>query len=491
MPSLPDTIAAIERWLEAPPPPAPIDDIDTLRRHLVALGELRAPAATLQRVLDRLHARAQSSIEAIVPKLYSVKLPISPKTRQTVRFMQDALDALTRISLDLVEAPDSQLVKGLGTPPDVALWRIIHAIGRNIALSNLTASPYPPGCWISLHRAYLAARLHRVEGRTPIGAAYPLQSLYARVVLLGALPVSALNAQEWSFAHRFVLRMPLAIEVSDGEPEATDGSVLWIAPGNDMAPMLRERKAPADGTLAIFIRYAGLAASLARQAALLADNARAGGLLPEDVAPRTARIVLQRIAEHLGAPRKRRFPRRRQGYRATLCFTFEDIVRVLATRSDAGIDLSEWMIVNESPGGYAAMHVAGKPHKVQVGDLIGMLREGEDAWSVCIVRWALNENQEHLELGLQELSPRVALAHMATPGLARTGEHPALLLPPVPPLREAEAIAFAPVTRPAEQHMHVLVLAGPTTQVREFRLGATVEQSADVEVALIAEDTIA
>jgi cyclic-di-GMP-binding protein len=484
------SIASIEKWLATPSQAAPNEDLETLRTYLQAITESRPPTAALSRVIEALHARAQSTIEAIAPKLNTVRLPISTRTRSTVRTMEDVLDMLARISLDLVEAPDAQLVRGLSTPSDIALWRIIHAIGRNLTLANLTATPYSPGTWLNLHRAFMAARRHRVENRIPAGAQFSLQSLYARYMLLGVLPVSALSALEWSILHRLALRLPIDARISDSEPEAVGDTVIWVAPELDMPPVHLDRKAPPEGTLALFIRFSGLHDSVNQQIVALSDDApRAPGMLPDDVSPRTARIALARVSEYIGTPRKRRFPRRRQGYRATLCFTLPDIIRLLRDRVDTEVEVSEWMIVNESPGGYAAMHVSGKPHKVQVGDLIGIQREGSTEWSVCIVRWALSENQEHIELGLQEVSPKVEVGTMATPGLGTTIGHPALLLPALPPLRDSEAIAFAPGNRPAENRKHVLVLDGGTARVREFRLGPAIEQSMDVEVALITPES--
>ena len=62
------------------------------------------------------------------------------------------------------------------------------------------------------------------------------------------------------------------------------------------------------------------------------------------------------------------------------------------------------------------------------------------------------------------------------------------LLPALPPLRDSEAIVFAPANRPAENRKHVLVLDGETARVREFRLGKPIEQSMDVEIALISPE---
>lgn len=475
----------IESWLSHASGLPPTEEIQKIRHQLQIID--REPAASPQRqqLLEGLHMRTSGAIDALVPRLYNVRLPISNNTRQTVRSMQDTLETLARLGLDTVESPEPQADHGLGTPVDLALWRIFEALTQHLTLANLIAAPAPPGIWLKLHRAYLAAWRHGVENRPPAGAPYDLQTRYARTLIAGSLPPSALTAHEWAFLHRFLSTAKSPSEITKGIAPNRPEPTLWVSPEIDAPPALVDRRPPSDGTLAFLVHCGGILGEIKHALSALIQDSRNPDFLPADTSPRTARIALRRLRDHLSAPRKRRFNRRRQGYRATLCVGFEDISRLLKTGLESEENLSEWMIVNESPGGYAAMHVSGRPRKAQVGDLVAMRRDGESHWGISVVRWALSENPEHLEFGLEEMSPRAVSGHMATPG-QRHSRHPlALLLPAVPPLRTSEALAFSPTTRPAPGHSHVFVSDGDKAEVREFRLGRPIEQSSGIDIYLI------
>lgn len=476
----------IEIWLTRSSGRPPAEEIQTIRRHLQTLATVSPPSDQRQQLIDGLHMRTCGAIDALMPRLYNVRLPISNNTRQTVKSMQEALESLIRLGLDIVESPENRSARGLGTPPDVALWQIFEALTRHLALANLVAAPASPGIWFNLHRTYLAVRRHRAENHVPATANSDLQTIYARTLIAGSLPSSALTASEWAFLHRFLAaaKSPLAVSVSIAQttPEAT----LWVAPEQDMAPIILDRRPPAEGVLAMYVQCGGMLGEIRQALSALVQGNQTPDFLPSDTSPRTARIALRRLREHLSTPRKRRFPRRRQGYRATLCVGFDDICALLKTGVESDDALSEWMIVNESPGGYAAMHVSGRPSKAQVGDLVAMRREGEAQWGISVVRWALSENPEHLEFGLEELSPRAVSGYMATPGHLQDGHLLAILLPALPPLRQADALAFSPSCRPAKEKVHVFVSDGEKAEVKEFRLGMPIEQSSGIDVCLIA-----
>ena len=476
------TLRDIESWLSRSSGQLPAEEVLTIRQYLVVIGEEPA-SAKRQLLLEGLHLRAGSAIETLLPRLYNVRLPISSSTRQTVRSMQDALDTLARLELEIVESPDAPPPRAPTMPIALALWRVFEALTQHLTLANLIAAPASPGTWVKLHRAYLAAWRHQAGNRTPTKAPQDLQTVYARALILGSLPPSALNAHEWAFLHRFLdtAKAPLTVTMTPDESETT----LWVSPDIDTPPMLIDRRAPRDGTLAFFVQCSGILAEI-KQAltALLQDNKRPS-FLPDDTSTRTARIALRRLRDHLSLPRKRRFNRRRQGYRAALCVGFEEICLLLKTGIESQGTLTEWMIVNESPGGYAAMHVSGKPRKAQVGDLVALRRAEETQWSINVVRWALSENPEHLEFGLEEISPSAISGHMTTPGL-RTISHPqALLLPAVPPLRVSEAIALSPANQPKRDQSHIFIADGKRAEIREFRLGRPIEQSSGIDISLI------
>jgi hypothetical protein len=74
--------------------------------------------------------------------------------------------------------------------------------------------------------------------------------------------------------------------------------------------------------------------------------------------------------------------------------------------------------------------------------VIGLRTRESDTCHVCVVRWVLSDNPEHLELGLEELAPTarpVSIRRSPAGKLEGEGE-PVLLLPEVPSLNQAPAI---------------------------------------------------
>lgn len=403
--------------------------------------------------------------------------------------MQSLLDVLTAASLALIDSPHSALFKTLGVPLEVALWRVLHGLSRHLMLSNLIATPTSPGFWFQAHRAYLSARMHRAEKKCPAPGASDLQTLYARTLVLGALPCAALTAQQWSYACWLLAQTRAVIPLTDTPPLEATGAVLWLSPEQDTPPAHLARRSPNGDALTLYADIAPLVEELEAERISLGKSGSSSRRLPDDVSPRLARITLTNVLRHLQQPRKRRFPRRRQSYRATLCCGLPAICEQLNGQAPDAGQLSEWMVVNESPDGFAAMHVSGRPQKVQVGDLVGLRREDDSLWSVCIVRWALSENPEHLELGLQMVAPNPVAAHMTTPGAGSDAQYPALLLPATPPIRPLEALAFLPANHPSPGQKHLLVLHSPRTGIREFLIGDSIEQSTSTDIYLIHADT--
>jgi cyclic-di-GMP-binding protein len=474
----------VETWLTLSAGLPPTEEILAVRRHLATVATEPAGSPVRQQLLEGLHMRTTGVIEALTPRLYNVRLPISTNTRRAVKSMQEALETLASLGLETVESPDSQLGKGPGTPSDLALWRIFEALAQHLMLANLIAAPASQGTWHSLHRTYVCARRHLAEGNKPTGTHLDLQTLYARTLICGSISPAALSAHEWAFLHRFVAQTHSPLEVTDTADADSSAFTLWASPDQDLPPTLLERRPPGEDMFAFFVNCHGIVSEVELAMHQLAANRLLPDFLPKDTSARTARVALGRLHGQLSLAKKRRFPRRRQAYRSTLCIGFDEICKLLRTGIESDV-LTAWMIVNESPGGYAAMHLAGRPRKVQVGDLVALRRDGDTRWSISVIRWALSENPEHLELGLEELSPRAISGCIATPGRHSENQPLALLLPALPPFRDFEALVLLPSSRQASEGDFIFVGDGDTNRIREFRFGDRIEQSSGVDVWLM------
>ncbi len=502
-PPPPADLQTIFAWLATAPTARADDDLPALRAHLTALRDIAGSPQERAHALDLLYARCMRLVEKITPSLRLVELPVPRRTRQTVRGMQAALQLL---AAQLLRSEPASGATSHGDPynspdrPEQRLWRGLNVLSRHLLISHLVAAPAGVGIWQQLHAAYATVRRLRLAEKTPAGERCTLQHVYYATVLIGCAQPSAFTPREIDFIAAYLERFadevePLAAGSAKIASAADEpGGLFWIDPQRDAPGFAWARKPPAPETQVQIFSCDRLAALLQRQlAALDAGQAPQQIGLPALAAGAAGRGVLRRLAGYWGSPLKRRFQRRRQNYRAVLCCGLDNLWQLLHDGQASAAEVSNWMITNESPDGFALMHVAGKTGKLAVGDVAAIRTEAGKDWQICIARWALSENPEHFELGLQILAPRALPAQFALFGPdGASGPPPqllpALLLPRLPPLRETETLIVPSDRIPAPPTKLVLVLEQENVAVREVRTTHREEQTASVETYTLQPD---
>jgi len=155
--------------------------------------------------------------------------------------------------------------------------------------------------------------------------------------------------------------------------------------------------------------------------------------------------------------------------------------------------LSEWMVTNESPEGYALMHMSGRTEDMRVGDIVALQANDENAdtqplWHVCIIRWAMSENPEHIELGLQLLAPRATPVELAHPFELEANKIPALILPATPPLHPTQSLIVTPGLIHEKMRHIVALLEEENLSIRELQADTLREQTSSIEIFSVSPD---
>lgn len=164
----------------------------------------------------------------------------------------------------------------------------------------------------------------------------------------------------------------------------------------------------------------------------------------------------------------------------------DNLWQVCRKREAAAAELSTWMITNESADGYSVMHLSGKTGALSVGGVVAVRTGSENDWQICIVRWAVSENPEHLELGLQILAPSAVAAVLAQPSDSTGTEYlRVLLLPEIPRLRPVELLVAASGAVARRQSRLVLVIESENVVVREVGSTHVDEQTTSVDILSI------
>ncbi|HEX5804066.1 MAG TPA: hypothetical protein VFY24_13655 [Azospira sp.] len=472
-------LQAIRDWLATPPAPQAEDELAPLHAHLTALGEARASAELCHTVLDQLHDRTQATWQRLQPQLIGVILPLSRRIRHTVRGLQGVLLALAESYLRLPE----QALAALGIPAEQITWRALNALALHLQISNYVAAPYGVGIWKLAHQTFRTALARDHAERHIPGADGTVADLYLRACLLACAQPASFTSREIGLAVDYIRRFASRAAFLAGDRLKEAEGVFWIDPDRDAPPTSAARRPAPEGALCFACER--LAQLAEEQIDALEAGASVADLdLPDAAVSPAGHGVLRRLAHHWGHPGKRRFPRRRQNYRAELHIGLAALCQLYGNEPASAGETTHWLVTNESPDGYAVMHTAGKTGRLVAGDIVAISTEQHRDWQVCIVRWALSENPEHLELGLQILSRQALPALLAIPG-ANTEAAPrqVLVLPALPPIRPHETlVASTGTVGSCGQHM-ILMSERQNLEIREIRTTRLEEQTANIEVA--------
>ncbi len=484
---------AIIEWLALANGRTGSDDADQLLRQVSLLREAVIPAGQRIRLLDLLFEQAERIVLAQLPLLLDVTLPVSRKIRYRVGIVQEFLDVLIQeYSSTLSELFDPQIASPV-RPPQETLGRIMTCIAWHIRTNHLVASPNGVGVWQQLHAAYRTSRRLGLA-ETPGRDGEPtIQQSYLHVLLAAIAQPASFCSSELEFITDYIASCVRTVDILENPPLDRTG-VFWIALENDYPAQALARRAPPSDTFALYFACDIVARDTRQQLADLAKGAPASSLGLPDFADKPAgRGVLRRLSVLWGKPATRRFQRRRQSYRVSLCAGLEQLWQLMRHPETEGA-ISEWMVTNESPDGYSLMHMSGETSHLRVGDVVAVRPTDEHAggpvqnWHVGIVRWAISENPEHIELGMQQLAAGAIAAQIIRPAELEAGRLSALILPEMPPLRSGQALV-ARTGQLGEQDNRLIVLVErENVEIHEVRPTALTEQTSSIEVFSVEPD---
>ena len=486
------SIRSILEWLAMAHDRQGSDDADQLYQQLLKLRDTPLPISQRIKLLDLLHAHAERVVMAELPGFQEISLPVSRKLRHRVRVLIDLLETLTQDYFNsLAELFDPKGGNSLRAP-HASLLRGLQGIAWQIRINHLLASPTRIGLWQQLHAAFRTARRLGLENVPGPRGGTGVQRAYTDILLAAIAQPASFSANELEFISGFIERSSIRIELYDSPPADAD-AVFWIDLDSDFPAHALIRRLPAADSTPLYFSCAAIAADARRKHAELSRGITPEALdLPNFAGSRAGRGVLLRLARLWGKPTKRRFTRRRQSYRANLCLGLNNLWRLLRN-PEAPLRFSEWMVTNESPDGYALMHVSGSTDDLRIGEVVALqaIDESEGSppqWHICIVRWAISENPEHVEIGLQLIAARALAVEVAQP-FELSGRHlNALILPQTPPLRPLESLLVASGNLQDNQQKLLLMIESGNLLIREVRTEQLDEQTSSIELFSLAPD---
>lgn len=484
----PAGLAPVRDWLAAEPAGDCLDELEALRRHLLALDDARIPAHGMLHWIGPLAVRVGDITERFRLRLLGTQLPLPQAVHdaglQLIGALLDGAGLVERLAVGPLQHGDDEALRAL---------LAAHGLGfvmEAYRLACMAAVEAVPGLWAR------GCTLYRAAARSGQGAATAgAVSYFKRMIAVAALQPESLTARELAWLFDYLAAAACETELAD-HPPVPENASFWIDGGGDAPPVARIRLAPPIQAPVLHFHALALARRIGDQIDWLEGriaDAEVIGLerdaellepetsgLPLGLTPVEVVSLLRRMRERWTTPPSRALPRRRaQHYTVQVCVGLGAIWRMLR-RGEAQASLSEWEVSNESPGGFALVSVSGVDGTVAAGAALALRRDATQPWTIGIVRWLRGDRPGVMELGLQAIARGCSAVSVGFRGNVPQVPVPALMLPPLAAMRRHHAI-LAPAGSYTSRRF-VLMREAERLYVAQGRVLNLDMQTASVEV---------
>lgn len=451
---LSDRTAPVLDWLASGLSPDAELELAAFVRHVEELTRPEVGRGQLQRCLDLLQARGLQISWMFRAKLASTALPLTVSLHRSATRLVSALGKLATAYEDSLHEVRNRASKTSRQSPEAIGAKGLELLGEQFTVAHLAGNSAPYGFWLRAHTLFLGSQPLAGDN----GSTGDADAAYKYLLAFSATQPEGLSSPEACWLADLLSGSAADTKVSYTPPGENDLGWFWIDPDQDTPPISDNRRAPPPVEGLIYFS----AEELARKAttwidALEAETPSLDGL-PVGLPATEAATLLRRVREYWATPPHREHSRRRNQYAVRVCAGLESIWKMLRESGSARQDAytSEWMVVNESPTGYAIMQVTGTASDLVAGMALALRRNEDDPWTLSVVRWIRTETPEQIELGLQVIANT---AKPVTVGF-RSGNQtrpmrPALVLPPIAALGRQQAILAPAGTYSARRFMLV------------------------------------
>jgi len=430
-------------WLAKLPADEPLIAGQVILEQLVPLNRSRVRITLRQDVTEGLLGYCEHLLPRLDAALASGTLPLSLQTRNAAALAEDLLTELA-FSYKLLLVEQSRRLFGFASSGRALLpvVRAMQMLAQRLTLGYRMYATNPKSVWQELHELYqfalrrgLANRSLAEQGETPL-------SIYRRALLLAFAEPLKLMPGDLDRVVAWLARFDSDATLAPAGSQKSGQGLFLIKAQRDLPGYaLSKRHHPVPQSHDLLLNTLPLAEQLLDQLSRLAASEPVERLdLPTAANDPAFRDLMGRLVKHWGAVPNRRFTRLRTHARVEICVGICGIWEFLNSRGAARQTSGEWMVTNESPRGFALMHVKGAIEPIRVGEVIGLRTRDSHTCHICVVRWVLSDNPEHLELGLEELAPTARPVSIRKTRDATQEVERVLLLPEVPSLNQAPAI---------------------------------------------------
>ncbi len=466
-------------WLKAPPADEPLHDLAALRQYLKETADATVQPLQRLKLLELLQVRADSISVVLRPRLLDATLPLPHRLRTIAQGLLDVRGLLATGQLSSLQQLGADSAAAAAQDLTDHCARVLVNVAEQQQIALIVSTTMPNGLWL---QAQEALRLIEAAG-THVGAGHDV--LKAMLALVAAQP-EAFTAREVAFLIEYLRQFGPAVELVNQPPAPPLERWYWLEQNRDLPPVAIARRQPPSQGILRFFSCATLG-KIASQHLIQLANGRPpaelglpAGSLDEH------REVLVRAQQRWSSVPRRHSHRRPSHYRVELCARIQPLWNMLregepAKVSDGASPITDWMVLNESPSGFALMHIAGAIDNMAPGDALGLRTAPGRPWHIGLIRWARSDNPEHFELGLEMISPTAIAVEAVQQREEQPRRRAALLFPAVSGLDRNETL----MTRRGQLDTGPFVLireADGKLQVTQCEMHHLVLQTSKIEI---------
>lgn len=321
------------------------------------------------------------------------------------------------------------------------LCRAMRELADTLVTTYCTYCPTPSGIWQEIHHIFHYAQFYGLDNSAVEDfAGHPattLGAIYREVLLFALMDPYHLQPGEARTVLELVAHFQRLLVVEPyREVSGTDG-IFLIQAGQDKPP----RPLSASGGVVIspmdkLLDTGSLVAELSATRRRSESGTSAElNLLPVTEGRGALHALLARLERHWSVPPRRGAHRKSGAHEVAVAIGIPLVAgAVAAGQGDLTTQVENWLVTNESPGGFALRREGPIASEITVGEVVAIRHPEVGDWQPGIVRWVHDRQDQLMECGVQLLAPHSQVVSLTASDTQSNAPRLALRLPPVPQL---------------------------------------------------------
>lgn len=462
----------ISQFIDSLPPASVLEAGAALQVEIQMLNRQRIAPDIRVKALETYRPTLINITETLATQYCSALLPLPESAQQHAALAESLwLELAYGYKLALIDQQNKLFSLSGSKSTAVMIQRAIEAMGQLAMVYYQTYRLLPESIWTDLHQLYRFAVQNSLQdvgfpGGKETRGTTSVSLTYKQVLLMSLTDPQHLSAHEMKQIAAYIDRHAHHAQLQGLARLENPAGIFLVKLDEDKPAAPYQKKAGNAATsseiLLVTIELARLAYKHLQ--ILQNGNVPTKGELPDNASEPRYQDILTYLIKRWGSPPKRIFNRLRDSdsvelgiginsahyfmnggkpFVAPVNDVTEVSARVATPRSlsEQTYKPSQWQALNISAGGMALRKLPHTEGSVRIGELLSVKNRFTSNWSVGVLRWANSNEHQQLDIGAQLIAPEATAAGARIPN--QTDFEPILLLPPIPPLKQAASIIAA------------------------------------------------